>query len=118
LKYCEKCTWSARQLQFPFQGPNSFGWSLRLLGPAGGNHIHINHSQAESIEQFIEDQAFSLSYDLAPPKPHSHPFPHSKLDRRKTGRLGKIDNFLTGDGWEGEGAKSPNHTTARKSGLL
>jgi hypothetical protein len=27
---------------------------------------------AESIEFFIEDQAFSLSYDLVPPYPFSH----------------------------------------------
>jgi hypothetical protein len=45
---------------------------------------------------FIADQAFSLSYDLAP-----------------SGRLSKRDNLLTGEGGEGRG-KEPNHTTARK----
>jgi hypothetical protein len=34
----------------------------------------------ESIERYIEDQAFSLSYDLAPPRPPP-PSPISKLDR-------------------------------------
>jgi hypothetical protein len=39
----------------------------------------------ESIEGFIADQAFSQSYDLAPPTPSLV----RNLDRRQTGRLGK-----------------------------
>jgi hypothetical protein len=37
-------------------------------------------------------------------------FPVSKLDRRLTGRLRKIDNLLTGEGEKGVG-EEPNHTT-------
>jgi hypothetical protein len=58
--------------------------------------------EAESIEWFNEDQAFSLSYDLAPPPPP--PFsPASKLDRRYTWRLWKRHNLVTGKGWKGWG---------------
>jgi hypothetical protein len=53
----------------------------------------------ESIEYFIDGQALSPSYDLAPPSPIS------KLDRRHTGRLRKRDNLLTWGGG-GRGAKS------------
>ncbi len=63
---------------------------------------------SESVEWFIEDQAFSPSYYLPPPP---HPPPVSKLDRRQTGRLRKRDNLLIGEG--GRGAKS-----ARKPGAL
>ncbi len=55
----------------------------------------IRPVQAGSIEWFLEDQAFSPSYDLAPPPP---PFPVSKLDRQHTGILRNKDIFLTGVG--------------------
>jgi len=42
----------------------------------------------------------------------------SKLDRRHTGRLKKIDNFLMGE-YRGKGVgEEPNHTSARKPGRL
>ncbi len=50
---------------------------------------------AERLELFIEDQAFSRSYDLASPQPHT------PLDRHHTGRLRKRYNLMTGD--EGRG---------------
>ncbi len=53
----------------------------------------------ESMEWFIEDQAFSSSYGLAPPPPPS-PIVR-KLDRRHTGRLRKRDNVLMGEGGRG-----------------
>jgi hypothetical protein len=61
----------------------------------------------ESIEEFIEDQVFSLSYDLAPP----HPFPPvSKLCLFASLPVCcDLSCLLTGE---------PNHTTARKPGLL
>jgi hypothetical protein len=69
----------------------------------------------ESIVRFIEDQAFSPTYDLASlllPSLHSNV---SKLDSH-TGRLRKRDNLLTETG-EGVG-EEPNHTIARKTGPL
>ncbi len=56
----------------------------------------------QSIQWFIEDQAFSPSYDLAPP-PLSPPSPVGKLGRRHTGRLKKRYNFLTREGGGGFG---------------
>ncbi len=54
-------------------------------------------SRPENIEWFIESQAFSRSYYLAPrPPPPSSPV--SKLDRRHTRRLRKRDN-VAGGGW-------------------
>ncbi len=54
---------------------------------------------AESIEWFIENQAFSQSYDAAPPPPTPSPSPVTKLDRQHTGRLRKRDNWWKGEGW-------------------
>jgi hypothetical protein len=59
--------------------------------------------QTESIELFIEGQAFSRSYDLVPHQ-SPPPSPVNKLGRRNTGRLRKKDNLLKGTG--GRGAKS------------
>ncbi len=53
----------------------------------------------ESIQWFIEDQAFSPSNDLAPSVP---PSPVSKLaaaTHRKTEKLRQVDKLLTGE-WE------------------
>ncbi len=47
-----------------------------LSGPRGEGSV------PESIERFKVDQAFSLSYDLAPPPPPSPHSPVSKLDGR------------------------------------
>ncbi len=71
--------------------------------------------QSESIEWFLEDQAFSLSYDLAPHQPlplyrqQVFSFLGLTVCRRSSSR--------TGSGTEGVG-KEPNHTTARKPGPL
>jgi hypothetical protein len=56
---------------------------------------------AESIEWFIEDQAFSPSYDFgfSPTPSHS---PVSKLYRRHRRRLRKRDNLLTGERLRGK----------------
>ncbi len=52
---------------------------------------------AEIIEWFIDDQAFSLLYGLAPAPPL--PSPGSMLDRQHTVRLRKRDNWWqTGEG--------------------
>ncbi len=65
-----------------------------------------------SIEWFIEDQAFSPSYDLAPPPPRPlPPSSFSNLDRRHTGGLERESTCS----WEGV---EPNHKTARKPGPL
>ncbi len=49
----------------------------------------LSHSyRADRIESIKEDQAFSLSYALAPPPTPTRPhFPVSKPDRRHTGKL-------------------------------
>ena len=57
-------------------------------------------TRTRSLKWIIEDQAFSPSYDLAPPSPSSSA---SKLDWRRAGRLRKRDNLLTGDGGWGRG---------------
>ncbi len=58
--------------------------------------------ETESIEWFIEDQAFTASYIWLLPHP---PPPHvSKLDRRHKVRLRQRDKLLKGErgmGWEG-----------------
>jgi hypothetical protein len=55
----------------------------------------MDEEKPEGIQWFIEEQAYSPSYDLAahPPPPTS---PVSKLDGRYTGRLRKEDNLMTG----------------------
>ncbi len=64
-----------------------------------------------SNDLFIENQAFSRSYDWAP---HPSPFV-SKLGRWHTARLRKRDNLLTGEGG-GRGAESYdlNHSFSNK----
>jgi hypothetical protein len=62
----------------------------------------------------IEDQAFSSSYDLAPPLPPLHSV--SSIGDH-TGGLKKRDNWLW-ERWEEGVGKEPNHTTARKPGPL
>ncbi len=75
-------------------------WRVSLLPPrhprvcGGGLGVGFFSIQSESIECFIEDQAFSPSYDLAPV---------SKLDGRHIGRLRKRDNMLTREGRGGWG---------------
>ncbi len=61
----------------------------------------------QSSELFKKVQAFTLSNDSAPPPPPSPPPLVRKLDRRRTERLRKRDNLLTGEagGGGGEGAK-------------
>jgi hypothetical protein len=56
----------------------------------------------------MEGKAFSRPYDLAPRLPPP-PSPISKFDQRRTGRLRKIDYFLTGEGGKGVDQES-NHT--------
>ncbi len=62
--------------------------------------------RSESDDCFVEDQAFSPSYDVAPPV--------SKLDRRHTGRPGRRENLLTvkGEERDREGAESYDHKKA------
>jgi hypothetical protein len=63
----------------------------------------------------IEDQAFSLSSDMAPPPPPSPPPRHKALPRY-TGRLRKRDNLLAGErGGRGVGE---SQIRARKPGTL
>jgi hypothetical protein len=69
--------------------------------------------QAESIECFIVDQAFLLSYELAPvtPPPLS---PVIKLSLCISLPLCHRSDLLTGEGKEGVGVgEEPNHTKAR-----
>jgi hypothetical protein len=73
----------------------------------------LRFSESESIEQFIEDQAFLSSYDSASPPP---------LSRQKVVSLSQSSCGLPvepTDGRWGDGVdEEPNHTTMRKSGPL
>jgi len=66
--------------------------------------LRLISSFPDSINWFIEDHAFSPSYDLTPPPPSSPP-PVSKLDWRYTERL-TGNKLLTGAGV----GQEPNHT--------
>ncbi len=71
------------------------------------------HSRPESIEWFIDDQAFSaVVWFGSSPTTLCSSSPDSKLDRRHTGRLRKRDNLLLGRGV----GEEPNHKTARNPG--
>ncbi len=60
---------------------------------------HMNEGdQPDIIEGFTDDQAFSPSYELAPPPLSPTPSPVNKLD---TERLRKRDNLLTVEGGGG-----------------
>jgi hypothetical protein len=65
-------------------------------------YSYMLHVIPESIARHIEDQAFMLSYDMAPPPPPS-PVRQYKLDRRHIGRLRKGDNLRKGEGRRGRG---------------
>ncbi len=71
---------------------------------------------SQTIDGFIEGQAFPRSYDLAP-RPAPPTSLVTKLDQRHTGRLRKKDKFLTGGGGSGVD-EVPNHTTEREPGPL
>jgi hypothetical protein len=79
------------------------------LASAGIHRYTLFHP--ESIEWFVEKQAFSPSYDLDRPYPAL-----PSLALPPTGRLRKRDNLLTGKG-VGEGVRKgmgkPNHTAVR-----
>ncbi len=84
-----------------------------IIVNTSGKHVVSLRWAAGSIELFIVDQAFSPSYDLAPPTPS--PLSLSKLDRGHTGRLRKTDNFMTG---EGMGTGEEPNLRRRKSPVL
>ncbi len=77
-------------------------------------HFLLSLVSPESIEGFIENQAFLLSFDLAPPPPAS-PLPVSKLSLFISLPVCRRSSLLTG---EGVGEEEPNHTTARKPDFL
>ncbi len=70
---------------------------------------------AESAEWFIENQAFSPSYDVAPPPPPPSHLSHKEA-RLATYRKTEKEKQLA-DG-RGEGVwEEPNHKNAGKTGL-
>jgi|688.fasta_scaffold1139158_1 hypothetical protein len=75
------------------------------------NDVKTQEAGPDSIELFIENQAFSPLYDLAPPPP--------PLSRRKLYRRHK-ERYLADGRWGGGGecGEEPNPTTARKTGPL
>ena len=74
--------------------------------PVGISAGYANfYFESETIELFIEDQALSPSYDLAPPPPRRPPSVNSS--RPATHRKTERDNLLAdGRSGRGEGAKS------------
>jgi hypothetical protein len=91
-----------------------------LYTSAQGQHVNSMKCkmsfQPESIEWFIEDQAFSLSYYLAPPPPLSSPGSNGMLDRRYTGRLKISEKKQLADGrWVGGGGAK---VTGRRENLV
>jgi hypothetical protein len=65
------------------------------------------HFYQRVLNDLYEDQAFSPSYNKAPPPPSPPPLsPISKLDRRHTGRLRKRDNQREKVAGGGGGAKT------------
>ncbi len=77
-------------------------------------------SELASSEFFIEDQAFSPSYDLDLIPPPPHPFP-KLLSRQQVVALSQSfcvsPAKVNGERWEGVEEES-NHTTVRKFGPL
>ncbi len=74
---------------------------LYYMLPSGASYKSeacVKNFEQRILNDFIEDQAFSPSYDLASP-----PSPAGKLDCIHTGRTRKRDNFLRGE--EGVGGR-------------
>ncbi len=75
---------------------------MSSAGLGGGVIVEVCYigvcSVSESIECFLDGQAFSRSYGLAlrPPPPPDPPLLVRKLHRPHTGRLTKRDKFLNG----------------------
>jgi hypothetical protein len=69
--------------------------------------------RAESIERFIEDQAFSPSYDLDTPPPSPPPLPQRVVSLSQSSCVSPVELHMTeeGEGGAGGGAKSYDHTT-------
>jgi hypothetical protein len=67
----------------------------------------------ENIERFVEDHAFSLSYDFAPPAPLPPLCCQQVVSLSQSSCVSPVE--LTGGGGLGE---EPNRTAARKPGLL
>ncbi len=75
----------------------------------------IEHDKAETFEWFIEDQAFSPSYDLAPLPPPPLLSRQQVVSLFLSLPLCRRVSLLT---WEGGGGEEPNHSTTRKPGTL
>ncbi len=58
----------------------------------------LHRTKAEGIEWFVEDLAFSLSYDMAP---HPPPPPFSKLSLFLSLPVCRLSSLQTGEGGEG-----------------
>jgi hypothetical protein len=85
-----------------------FGFGLRT------QTYVCTYSKAQRVLNyiFLEDQAFSMSCDLAPPPIPSPLYPVSKLTLFLRLPVCRRSSLLTGEGGGGKG--KPNHTTARK----
>ncbi len=90
-----------QQLTFTYNTSNSRNISYRAFKLKQKQLLQNKaHSLTESIEWFIEGQAFSLSYDFAP-RPPPAPSPVSKLDpatHRKTEKERQLADRREGEG--------------------
>ncbi len=101
----------ARQRKFEARISKVLGHPISQLLYSSGAPTGKSQFQAESIEWFTENQAIFRSYDSAP-------LPQQLVSLSRSSCMSPV-NLTDGIGGGGaRGAKSQNHTTSRKHGLL
>ncbi len=83
--------------KFSFNDQQTISCYCSLTAQSHTHNETVTESHAENIELFIDDQAFSPSYDLAPPSPT----PVSKLSLFLSLPVCRRSSLLTGEGGRG-----------------